>query len=125
MALSTTEAEYMASADATRQATWLRLLLDDLQVGLPTDTPVSILNDNNGCIALSKNPVHHERSKHIAMRHHFLREKVEDNTVKLDFVPSADNLADMLTKALPQPAFEQLKRQMGISKYQSPARGEV
>jgi hypothetical protein len=125
VALSTTEAEYMASADATRQATWLRLLLDDLQIGLPTDTPVSILNDNNGCIALSKNPVHHERSKHIAMRHHFLREKVENNTVKLDFVPSADNLADMLTKSLPQPAFERLKEQMGISKYRSPARGEV
>jgi hypothetical protein len=121
VALSTTEAEYMASADATRQATWLRLLLDDLQIGLPTDTPVSILNDNNGCIALSKNPVHHERSKHIAMRHHFLREKVEDNTVKLDFVPSADNLADMLTKSLPQPAFERLKEQMGICKYRSPA----
>ena len=59
------------------------------------------------------------------MRHHFLREKVEDNTVKLDFVPSADNLADMLTKSLPQPAFERLKEQMGISKYRSPARGEV
>jgi hypothetical protein len=59
------------------------------------------------------------------MRHHFLREKVEDNTVKFDFVPSADNLANMLTKALPQPAFERLKEQMGISKYQSPARGEV
>jgi hypothetical protein len=125
VALSTTEAEYMASADATRQATWLRLLLDDLQIGLSTDTPVSILNDNNGCIALSKNPVHHERSKHIAMRHHFLREKVEDNTVKLDFVSSADNLADMLTKSLPQPAFERLKEQMGISKYRPPARGEV
>jgi hypothetical protein len=125
VALSTTEAEYMASADVIRQATWLRLLLDNLQIGLPTNIPVSILNDNNGCIALSKNPVHHERSKHIAMPHHFLREKVVDNTVKLDFVPSADNFANTLTKALPQPAFEQLREQMGISKYQSPAQGEV
>lgn len=125
VALSTTEAEYMASADAARQATWLRLLLDDLQIGLTTNEPISILNDNNGCIALSKNPVHHERSKHIAMRHHFLREKVEDHSVKLDFIPSADNLADMFTKALPQPAFEHLKKQIGISKYRSPARGEV
>ena len=115
----------MASADAARQATWLRLLLDDLQIGLTTNEPISILNDNNGCIALSKNPVHHERSKHIAMRHHFLREKVEDHSVKLDFIPSADNLADMFTKALPQPAFEHLKEQIGISKYRSPARGEV
>jgi hypothetical protein len=53
----------------------------------------------------------------FAMRHHFSREKVGDHTVKLDFVPSADNLADMLTKALPQPALERPKEQMGISKY--------
>jgi hypothetical protein len=54
VALLTTEAEDMASADATRQATWLRLLLDDLQIGLPTNSPISILNDNNGGLALSK-----------------------------------------------------------------------
>ena len=87
----------MTSADATRQATWLRLLLDDLHIDLPANTPISILDDSNGCIALSKNLVHLEGSKQTAMRHHFLREKVEDNTVILDFVPSADNLADMLT----------------------------
>jgi hypothetical protein len=54
VALSTTEAEYMASADATQRALWLQLLLDDLQIGLPTNTPVSIYNNNNGCISLSK-----------------------------------------------------------------------
>jgi hypothetical protein len=90
------------------------------------NVPVSILNDNNGCIALSTNSVYHERSKHIAMRHHFLREKkVEDSTVKLDFVLSANNLADILTKGLPQPSFDQLKEGMGFDKYQSPTQGEV
>jgi hypothetical protein len=54
VALSTTKAENMASADAAKQATWLLLLLDDLQLGLPTNMPIPI--DNNGCIALSKNP---------------------------------------------------------------------
>jgi hypothetical protein len=124
VALSTTEAEYMALADATRQTTWLQLLLGNLQIAF--NVPVSILNDNNGCIALSKNPVYHERSKHIAMRHHFLREKkVEDSTVKHDFVLSANNLADILTKGLPQPSFDQLKEGMGFDKYQSPTQGEV
>jgi hypothetical protein len=58
------------------------------------------MNDNAGTIALSKNPVHHERSKHIGLRHHFLRERVEDNTISLSHVPSADNIADLLTKGL-------------------------
>lgn len=94
----------MASANAARQAIWLQLLLEDL--GISNQGPISILNDNDGCIALSKNLVHHERSKHISMRHHFLREKVEDNTVKLDFVKSANNTADILTKAIPHPALD-------------------
>jgi hypothetical protein len=96
VALSTTEAEYMASADATRQAIWLKLLLSDL--GLDHPTPVPILNDNQGAIALSKNPVHHKQ--HIALRHHFLRKKVEDKSITLDHVPSADNISLCLNQPL-------------------------
>jgi len=81
----------MASADATRQAVWLRLLLKDFGHGL--DGPLSIFNDNNAAILLSKNPVNHDRSKHIDIRHHFLRDKVSDNTVELSHVPTEDNLA--------------------------------
>ena len=73
-----------------------------------------ILNDNQGAIALSKNPVHHERSKHIALRHHFLREKVEDKSITLSHVPSADNIADLLTKALPGPTFDRLRGLLGL-----------
>ena len=112
VALSTTEAEYMASADATCQAIWLKLLLSDL--GLDHPTPVPLLSDNQGAIALSKNPVHHKHSKHIALRHHFLREKVEDKSITLDHVPSAENIADLLTKSLPGPTFEQLQQLLGI-----------
>jgi hypothetical protein len=68
----------MASADATRQAIWLRQLVDDLQMGLKDGEAISILNDNTGAIAISKNPAHHNRSKHIALRHHFLREQVTE-----------------------------------------------
>jgi hypothetical protein len=71
-----------------------------------TDCQVPILNDNAGAIASSKNPVHHERSKHIGMRHHFLREKVEDGTISLDHVRIGVNLADVLTKGLPKDVFE-------------------
>ncbi len=112
-ALSTAEAEYMASADATRQAIWLRLLLDDL--GEP-QTTMTILNDNQACIQLSKNPVHHDRSKHIDMRHHFLRDHVNSNTIELLHVPTADNLADLLTKPLGVDKFDDLRHRLGLSR---------
>ena len=114
VALSTTEAEYMASADATRQAIWLRHLLDDLQLGLGAE-PLPIFNDNAGTIALAKNPVNHERTKHIGIRHHFLREKVEDNTITLSHVSSAENIADLLTKSLPQETFVKLRQLLGVT----------
>jgi len=99
---------------AARQAIWLRLLLDDLQLGLG-NKPFPIMNDNAGTIALSKNPVHHERSKHIGLRHHFLRERVEDNTISLSHVPSADNIADLLTKGLPRELFDRLRDLLGVT----------
>lgn len=113
-ALSTAEAEYMASADAARQALWLRRLLEDLHE--PTTGPFPILNDNNACIQLSKNPVHHERSKHIDMRHHFLRDRVLDNSIVLSHVPSEDNLADLFTKPLPADKFNDLRRRLGVTR---------
>ncbi len=104
----------LASADAARQAIWLRLLLDDLQLGLG-NKPFPIINNNAGTIALSKNPVHHERSKHIGLCHHFLRERVEDNTISLSHVPSADNIADLLTKGLPRELFDRLGDLLGVT----------
>lgn len=106
----------MASADAAKQATWRRLLLHDLQLGPPKYSPIQILNDNNGCIALSKNPVHHDKSKHIAMRHHFLREKVEDGSIDLSHVSSANNITDLLTKSIPADTFSRLCKLLGVTR---------
>jgi hypothetical protein len=113
VALSTMEAEYMSSADCARQAVWLRLWLEDIGLGLGSD-PLPILNDNNGAIALAKNPVNHERSKHIGMRHHFLREKIEEKVISLEHVRSAENLADLLTKGLPRETFDHLRDGLGV-----------
>jgi hypothetical protein len=101
VALSTMEAEYMSSADAAQQAIWLRLWLKDIGLGLGDDA-LPILIDNNGAIALAKNPVSHKQSKHIGLRHHFLCKKVEEKVISLDPVKSAENLADLLTKSLPR-----------------------
>lgn len=115
VAFSTTEAEYMASADAAKQAVWLRLLSEDIGLGLG-DQALQLVNDNAGAIALSKNPVNHEKSKHIDMRHHFIREKVEDKTVSLAHVPSAENIADLLIKALPTELFTKLCHLLGMKR---------
>ena len=89
--------------------------MDDLQMGLKDDEAFPILNDNAGAIALSSNPVHHNRSKHIALCHHFLCEKVAEGIVNLAHVPSADNLADLLTKPLPRDTFDQLQERIGLA----------
>lgn len=113
VALSTTEAEYMATADAVRHAIWIKRLLEDL--GFPLgNAQFPILNDNRGCIALARNPVFHERTKHIDIKHHFLREKVIDNTVSLDHIASKDNTADLFTKYLPRDRFQELRGLIGL-----------
>ena len=113
VSLSTAEAEYLSSADPAKQAIWLRTLLEDL--GFPQDSPTTIYNDNMGAILLSKNPVHHDRSKHISLRHHFLRDQVNDHTIKLEHVPSKENQADLFTKLLPTDLFKQLRNEIGLT----------
>jgi hypothetical protein len=63
----------------------------------------------------SANPVQHESSKHILLQHHFLREKVEDKSIELAHIPSAENIADLVTKALPGPTFERLRGLLGLA----------
>src|SRR5579871_5782029 len=77
VALFTTEAEYMAAIQATKEAIWLQGLLTEL--GRNEDKLVLIQIDNQSCIALAKNPEHYARTKHIDIQHHFIREKVENN----------------------------------------------
>jgi hypothetical protein len=104
----------MASADATRQAVLLRQLFDDLQMGFKDGQAVSIFNDNTGAIVSSKNLVHHNRSMHIALRHHFLHEQVTEGVLDLAHVPSVDNLAELLTK--PLPAFQPIVRNNEVAR---------
>lgn len=68
-----------------------------------------MMEDNQGCIALAHNPVHHSRSKHIDLRAHFIREKVSQGVVDLRYVPTDRQLADILTKPLGPVKFAQLR----------------
>jgi len=114
VALSSCEAEYVAAAGAACQGIWLsRLVADMLRTKVTT---VKLLMDNMSAIALSKNPVHHDRSKHIDTKYHFLRECVEDGKVEVDHVGTAEQLADIFTKALGHVRFVELRSALGVVK---------
>ncbi|KAJ9516469.1 hypothetical protein QJQ45_011179 [Haematococcus lacustris] len=112
VAASTTEAEYQAAADATKEALFLRKLLHELQDG--GGGPVPIRCDSQGAVALLKNPVESQRSKHIAVMHHMARERVWRGEVLFTYCPTADMVADALTKALPGQKFGKCKEGMGV-----------
>jgi hypothetical protein len=100
VALSSTEAEYVAAATATKELVWLQALLSE--IGYSIQMPCTIFSDNQSSIALSKNRRFHERSKHIEIKYHFLREKVETNVLQLEYTPTGIMWADILTKSLPK-----------------------
>ena len=112
VALSTVEAEYMASSNATKEAIWLRVLLEDM--GFPQTTATLIHADNQGCIALARNPVAHSRAKHIDIRHHFIRERLQNSEIRLEYCWTKDMLADIFTKQLPREAFETFRSALGV-----------
>lgn len=116
VALSTTEAEYMAAAQATKEAVWLRQLLADL--GYELARPTVLHTDSQGCIALVKNPAFHNRTKHIDIQHHFIREKAESGVVVLQFCNTQDMMADILTKGLSKEKHEHCKELMGLQEPQ-------
>lgn len=97
VALSTTEAEYMALTQTTKEAIWLRRLLEELGFAQTTTT---IYEDNESSISLARNPVQHARTKHIDIQYHFTREKIESKDIRLEYLPTDRMLADIMTKPL-------------------------
>ena len=110
MELSSCEAEYVSLALAAQEAVSLQGLL--IFLCLTVDTPVLLSGDNQEALALASNPVAHKRAKHIETRHHFNPQLVEDRRIQLSYVSTKDNLADIFTKNLPKPAFNELSSQI-------------
>lgn len=114
VAQSTAEAEYIAAAKATSQAIWLRRILED--IGEKQEKGTTLYCDNKSAIAIGKNPVNHERTKHIAIKYHFIKEAIEKEIVQLEYCRSEEQLADILTKALSKEKFCHLRELIGVVK---------
>jgi hypothetical protein len=113
VALSSTEAEYMAATQATKEAVWLCLLLDEIGY-TQNKIPTTIMADNQSCIALAKNPTFHARTKHIDIQHHYIRERLEDGDIELVYCNTNDMVADVLTKALSRDKLVGFSEEMGL-----------
>jgi hypothetical protein len=111
-ALSTTEAEYIAVCQGGKTAVWLGYLLEDLLGKDIRNIPMYC--DNEGAVRLVHNPELHQRTKHIRLKWHWIREQVADGLLAVKFVRTHNQLADTFTKALPGPRFVDMRKRIGV-----------
>jgi hypothetical protein len=111
VALSTAEAEYIVAGHCCAQLFWMRQTLRDYGYKL---TKVPLLCDNESAIRMTDNPVEHSRTKHIAIRYHFLRDHQQRGDIEIAYVSTKEQLADILTKPLDEKTFTKLRNELNI-----------
>lgn len=112
VSISTMESEYVSASEATRELIWLDRLANEL-VQDQFEVPILYV-DNQSAIRLAKNPINHKRSKHIDVKYHFIREKVNEGMITLEDIRSEEQIADVLTKAIPKKKFQELRSKLGM-----------
>ncbi|KAM1262144.1 hypothetical protein ACFX2G_027916 [Malus domestica] len=117
VALFTAEAEYISASEATAQAIWLRFVLEDFGEMQTEATPVHC--DNTAAIAITKNPVFHQKTKHIDRRYHFIKNALQEGIIDLVYCPTNEQVADIFTKALSKDRFNYLRDMLGVKSAQS------
>ncbi|KAL5747588.1 hypothetical protein ACOSQ2_024885 [Xanthoceras sorbifolium] len=113
VALSSTEAEYIALSAAGCQALWLRWTLQEMKCSQEKET--MLYCDNNSAIALSKNPVFHGKSKHIRIKYHYIRDLIKNGEIMVKHWKTQHQLADIFTKALKAEIFVSMKEKLGVT----------
>ena len=108
---STTEAEYVLAAVNFSNIVWFKQLLEGMKVEIKE--PVVMYYDNTSTINISKNPVMHSKTKHIAIKYYFVRELVQDKEIKLEYVHTKEQIANIFTKPLPKDPFLYLRGKLG------------
>jgi hypothetical protein len=112
VARSTAEAELRAMAHGVCEVLWLKILL--LELGLFQSKPLMLYCDNKAALDIVHNLVQHSRTKHIEIDRHFIKEKLDQGIMCMPYVNSSDQVADILTKGLPDKSFDNLCRKMGL-----------
>lgn len=110
VALSTAEAEYVSLSEATSEIIWVNNVLLDLSIDIPK--PIVLYEDNQSAIKIATAQA--SKAKHIDIRYHFVREKIEDNFVKLEYIESNSQIADILTKPLSGSNFQCMREKLGV-----------
>ncbi|HBK84077.1 MAG TPA: hypothetical protein DDZ41_10875, partial [Flavobacterium sp.] len=113
VALSSTEAEYIALSSTTREILWLKQL--EREIDKSAIKTASIYCDNQSAIKLGEIDAFRPRTKHIDIRHHHIREKIEDNSISLKYVSTKQMVADSLTKAVTKEKTQFCAKEMGIN----------
>lgn len=113
MALSSTEAEYIALVATIQEGTWLTQLTDELNIGLIE--PMLVYCDNQSTIKLAESEAYRKRTKHIDIKFQYIREKVMKKQVQINFVGTEKNIADALTKAVTKNKLNYCAQQMGLN----------
>jgi hypothetical protein len=108
---SSIEAKYMVLTSGTKERIWLRRLLIEIQI-MDSSEPTKLMCNNQSAMKLIKNLVFHDRTKHIAIRHHFIREKITKKDIEVVHVASSNQLANILTNPLGRTLFEKLKNEL-------------
>ena len=98
VARSSAEAEFRAVAQGICEILWIRRLLEELKVS--QSSPMKLYCDNKAAISISHNPVLHDRTKHVEVDKHFIKEKIEDGSVCMNYIPTEQQVADVFTEGL-------------------------
>ncbi|KAK3041993.1 hypothetical protein RJ639_002301 [Escallonia herrerae] len=112
VARSSAEAEFRAMAHGICEGMWLKRLLEELQFS--PSASMKMMCDNKAAISIAKNPVHHDRTKHIEIDRHFIKEKIEQGVIEVDYTPTRQQTADVLTKAIPRGPFDIHLSKLGL-----------
>lgn len=118
---STSTAEYIALGAAIREGVFLHQLLTELG---ESPGKITLHEDNQAAIAMTKNPVYHSRQKHVDIQHHYIREEVNNGRFEIKYIPTKSQLADIFTKPLPRVRHQEIVAQLGLKSIGSHNRGE-